>query len=91
MNWMLNRMIKLHDSLVLPSVLSLLSSFIYLITHIPFFGLLGIVSLLVYNVSVTIIFSRFNSFIRIHDSLNLNSFGENKIMSHNYPYTNNIF
>ena len=53
MNWMLNRMIKLHDSLVLPSMLSLLSSFIYLITYIPFFGLLGIASLLVYNVSVT--------------------------------------
>ena len=59
MNWMLNRMIKLHDSLVLPSMLSLLSSFIYLITYTPFFGLLGIASLLVYNVSVTIIFIRF--------------------------------
>jgi hypothetical protein len=59
MNWVLRHMFNIHDSLVLPAALSLISALVYVVTEIPEFGLLGMTSLIVYNLSVLIIFFKF--------------------------------
>lgn len=60
MSWVIRSMLAIHDSLVIPSVLSLVAALVYALTGVAAFGFLGVASLIVYNISNIIIFFKFS-------------------------------